>query len=246
MAPDTSRALIRVPLDCVVIYGKKEISYSVVRCSRKTLEIAVMPSGLVQVRAPQNSSVAAIAGKVRKRVTWILRQQAYFKQFCPHTPERQYLGGETHRYLGKKYRLKVLSSDTASVKMANGFINVTCATVPSSNIVKKQLDGWYREKAYGVFNEMYSKVLLQWNFKGAPPIVQIRSMKTRWGSLSKSGILTLNSSLIHVPKECIEYVIVHELCHVTYHNHDAGFYQLLKQRMPDWEIRKQKLESALV
>lgn len=71
-------------------------------------------------------------------------------------------------------------------------------------------------------------------------------MKTRWGSLSRAGTMTLNVALIQTPRPCIEYVITHELCHVRERNHGAGFYKLLKKVMPDWEKRKKRLETALL
>ena len=78
------------------------------------------------------------------------------------------------------------------------------------------------------------------------PRLAIRRMKTRWGSMSPNGTLTLNSDLVRAPRECIEYVVTHELCHLKHRHHDAAFYGLLEQHMPDWEKRKHKLELALV
>jgi len=80
-----------------------------------------------------------------------------------------------------------------------------------------------------------------------PPVpkLSIRRMKTRWGSLSPKGTLTLNVALIRAPRECIEYVITHELCHMKHPRHDGAFYKLLERHMPDWERRKHKLEMAL-
>lgn len=78
------------------------------------------------------------------------------------------------------------------------------------------------------------------------PCLHIRKLKTRWGSLSPRGILTLNVDLIRAPGECIDYVIAHELCHLKHRDHGADFYRLLERMMPDWERRKLKLELALV
>lgn len=80
-------------------------------------------------------------------------------------------------------------------------------------------------------------------FKVAYPALVVRRMKSRWGSCTAAGKITLNLKLIQMPKECIDYVVVHELCHLKEHNHSPAFYALLGKVMPDWEERKQKLNT---
>jgi predicted metal-dependent hydrolase len=228
-----------------VYYGERLISFTVIRRKRKTLEIAVIPDGSVEVSAPEESSEDAIREKVRKRAAWIVKQQRWFKQFDPRTPARQYLGGESHSYLGRKYRLKLIDGDVDSVKLSGGYFTVIAKGTADPVKVELLLNQWYREKANKVYAEIFKRVVDSFGIK-EPPRFQIKMMKTRWGSLSKKGLMTLNLSLIQTPIECIEYVIVHELCHVKHHNHSDAFYKLLAQRMPDWEKRKQKLEEALI
>ena len=87
------------------------------------------------------------------------------------------------------------------------------------------------------------------NFKKgdlSKPNLKLQKMEKRWGSLSDKGQLTLNINLIQTPKECIEYVVIHELCHLIYHNHGIEFYKLLEHTLPDWMKRKYKLEMALI
>ena len=111
-------------------YGKHSISYSVVRRVRKTLEIAVEPDSTVSIAAPISASAESIAAKVRKRAPWILAQQRYFDQFNPRTPTRRYVSGETHLYLGRQYRLRVMSSQANSVELMRGTIEVRlCAGI---------------------------------------------------------------------------------------------------------------------
>lgn len=94
-------------------YGGHRIDFAVVRRRRRTLEIAVEPDATVVVAAPLDAPIEAIVEKVRKRAPWIQRQQSFFSQFMPRTPERRYLAGETHLYLGRQYRLKVVQSGVA-------------------------------------------------------------------------------------------------------------------------------------
>ncbi len=109
------------------------------------------------------------------------------------------------------------------------------------------LDQWYTEKAEKQFHHAFERCWPKFEKQGTPrPDIQIRKMKSRWGSLSAKGRLTLNTDLVRAPKECIDYVVTHELCHLKHHNHSPAFYELLEKSMPDWKKRKHKLELALI
>lgn len=227
-----------------ILYGERKIAYAVEFCSRKTLEISVMPNSAVQVRAPQGATLEAIAQKVQKKAPWIVEKQDWFAKFPKVSTPKQYLGGETHLYLGRHYRLKIEKSKDCSVKIDGGFIRIEIADTRQT-AVRKLLDEWFRERANVQFKKTLEMCAAKYKLAEVPRL-QIRSMKTRWGSLSQGGILTMNTKLIAAPKECIEYVVVHELCHLKYPNHDNKFYRLLETRLPDWEKRKQRLENLQV
>ena len=98
-----------------IVYGERRIAYAVEFCGRKTLEISVMPNCAVQVKAPQGSSLDSIAERVKKKAGWIVEKQDWFAKFPKAPPPKQYLGGETHLYLGRRYRLKIEKGDRKSV-----------------------------------------------------------------------------------------------------------------------------------
>lgn len=230
----------------VIEFGRESICYEVrFLASRKTLGIEVHPDQRVVVRAPTGCPAELIAERVQKRAAWICRQIADFQRYTPRTPQRQYLSGETHLYLGRQYRLKVVSGDAASVKLSRGYLTVTVSGVPERERVRTMLHRWSLIRAREVFEEVLAKNLCRHGI-AQPPRVIVRTMQSRWGSLSQAGTMTLNSQLIRAPRACIEYVITHELCHLTHRDHDANFYRLLGQLMPDWDKRKQRLEAALL
>lgn len=170
-----------------------------------------------------------------------------FRQFEPRTPQRQFIGGETHLYLGRQFRLKVSAGSRDSVKLVRGFFLVEVQDSAGTDKIKILLDMWYAEKAVERFKERVGRCWPYFEKQAlAKPRIQVRRMKKRWGSLSRGGLLTLNTDLIRAPKECIDYVITHEFCHLQCHDHSAEFYRLLEKVMPDWEKRKHKLELALV
>ena len=230
-----------------VIYGGKTIDFSLFYCDRNTMEIAVHPDSTVIVKAPVQSNLAIIEKKIIKRARWIIRQQNYFKQFNPKTPERCYVNGESHLYLGKQYRLKLAEGPENSVKLSRGFFHITCRSEPTPDIAKKFLTQWYSEKAQLQLSESMNRCWQK--FKGIDiekPTLSIKRMKKRWGSLSEKGTVTLNTDLIRASKECIDYVVTHELCHLKYPNHSTESYNLLDAVNPGWEKIKHKLELGMV
>lgn len=231
----------------LISYGMESINFQVLRGTRKTLGIEVYPDGSVVVKAPAGTDSKEIDHRVFKRARWIIRQQNYFRQFEPRTPARQFLGGETHLYLGKQHRLKINAGERESIKLSRGHFLIEVKNLIDSDRVRLLMERWYADKAAIRFKESFERCWSGFARHGVDrPRLQIRRMNKRWGSLSRSGLLTLNTDLIRAPQECIDYVITHELCHTLHHDHGAAFYELLGQVMPDWERRKHKLELALV
>lgn len=227
-------------------YGHDTIRYEVrFLDSRRTLAIEVHPDSRVLVRAPLGCAEELIAERVNRRAAWISRQLMEFERYRPRTPARQYLGGESHLYLGRQYRLKVIRADESGVKLTRGQMIVWHPGDADPDRVRVLLHRWYLDRARVVFNEVLAAGVERFHGLALPGLV-VRDMKTRWGSLSAGGRMTLNSKLIQAPRACIEYVVIHELCHTRYRDHDARFFRLLGQVMPDWERRKARLEAALL
>lgn len=228
-------------------YGSHLIDFRMVRRDRRTLEITVQPDMSVMVVAPAEATVEAVDAKVRKRAAWIRRQQRYFAQFLPRTPERRYLAGETHLYLGRQYRLKVEQGDREGVKLSRGFITVTTRSAERVESVKAAIDQWYRERAHLKFAERLEVNLLRFppSERHRPKGLIVRHIQKRWGSMSAAGRLLLNLRLIEAPINAIDYVITHELCHLEEPNHGSKFFDLLSRVLPDWRQRKERLERIL-
>jgi predicted metal-dependent hydrolase len=226
-------------------YGGGEIPFQLSFSKRKSLEISVHPDKSVFVKAPEGTKNQDIEEKIRKRARWIKRQIRYFEQFDPRTPSRKYVSGESHLYLGKKYRIKIEVGSENNILLKNGFFRVTTENIKPDH-VQSLFHDWYRQKANVYLNRMYLECCERFKQQDVDkPTVKIIKLKKRWGSLSKNKMLSLNSELIKAPKECIEYVILHELCHLIHHNHSPDFFKLLELTLPDWSKRKHQLEMAL-
>src|SRR5664279_3382041 len=126
-----------------VSFGKGRIEFRLKQTSRRTLAITVKPDASVVVTAPRGAVVEVVAAKVRKRALWIRRQQEYFSRFLPKLPPRRYVSGETHRYLGRQYRLKVVEGPGERAKLRGRFIWVETARKGESGQVRRLVKAWY-------------------------------------------------------------------------------------------------------
>jgi len=226
-------------------YGNTAVHYALTFTKRETLAIHVHPDATVSVEAPYESEFHEIEKRVRKRASWIVKQQRNFHRFSVEFPPRKYISGETHRYLGQQYRLRIIEDEdpVEVVRIDRGFITISTLD-KSPKHVQKVLEGWLRERARKIFTERIDEWFPRFErFEIQKPQVVVRKMKSRWGSCTTQGKITLNFKLIQVPKQLIDYVIVHELCHTVVHAHNTVFYALLSRIMPDWEGRKEKLNS---
>jgi len=229
-----------------VQYGTSLIQFDLEYADRKTLGIKVHPDKRVQVIAPIESKKDKINKKVKSKASWILKQQEFFLSFHPLTPSRKYISGETHLYLGKQYRLKLKQSKEESVKLVGGNIVINCHNKNDNRRLKVLLKDWYKRKANYHFNLLFNKWIKASNSVNHDELqMKCKWMTKRWGSCNKKGDITLNLELIKAPKNCIEYVIVHEMCHLTYLNHSKDYYKLLENKFPEWRKAKNKLEHFM-
>lgn len=225
-------------------YGSTAVDYTVVFSVRKTLGITVNPDGSVLVKSPMDAPTELISEKIRKRAGWILKQQNHFRSFGERTPERRYVSGESHLYLGKQYLLRVTAGSPNSVKYKGRYFEVICSPKEKA---RELMNGWYRERAKVKFAEIAEPIIQRFSRYGVEPTsIYIQEMGARWGSCTRKGKIILNTELIKAPKPCIEYVITHELCHLLHPDHTKAFYDLLALEMPAWERWKNRLELFMI
>ena len=143
--------------------------------------------------------------------------------------------------------MKLHEDQSESVKLTGGYINVYTKDLLNKIGIQELLKQWYTEKAEQHFNLMFNELKpISKAFYELEPQLSYRWMKKRWGSCDKNGKIHLNLELIKTPKKCIEYVMVHELCHLKYLNHSNAFYTLLEKLYPDWKPTKDRLERLMV
>ena len=227
-------------------YGEERIPYQVCFTPNRTrhVTINVHPSGLVHVDAPEGTEEDAIKAAVSKRARWISHRRAEAHKLRKQARPREYVSGESLLYLGRRYKLLVRdpAEGLASARMRGGNIEVT-APHASAEVVRARLSAWYRERARAHFARRLDAITTQLSWvRGRPPFA-LRTMKRQWGNCTAQGELVLNPALIKAPRECVDYVLIHELCHMLEHNHSPAFYRLLDRLMPDWSSAKARLDG---
>ncbi len=224
-------------------FGSRTINFRLEYSDRKSLGITVTPDMEVLVKAPVDTSLEKVKEKIRNKAPWIIKQQSFFLSFQPKTPQRQYISGETHLYLGRQYRLQIQIGKEESVRLKGKFIEVTAI---EKSRAKGLLNDWYLQHARNKFHLIAAPLIDKFKkHKVEPSSIVLRDMPTRWGSCTPNGKIILNPELIKAPKGCIEYVIIHELCHLIHHDHTRKFIDLQTKEMKDWEKWKMKLEKLL-
>jgi predicted metal-dependent hydrolase len=229
-----------------VLYGDERIEFTRVHKKRESnrVMIQVNPDCTILVSAPESATQQEVALAVEKRANWISKQLRQFRQQNTFVLPRSYVSGESHFHLGKRYILKVNTdkSTSQSVKLLRGKIEVNVKT-NSPEKIKTLLQDWYKEKAREIFNNRLEVLLQKTPWVSEKPHIRIMRMATQWGSCSPHGQLTLNPHLVKASRECIDYVLLHELCHLAEHNHSDRFYRLMDQTMPKWQEIKTFLDN---
>ncbi len=230
-----------------ISFGRERITFVLSETDHNRFQITVQPDRTVEVQAPAGKPLETILARVQKRASWITKHLRYFEQFQPRPTEKQFVSGETFRYLGRQYRLKVVTGRDRHVRLSRPFLIAQLPNPKDARAVEELVRGWYHERAKATFLRR-----LELRYEEAKrhlpclPSLRVQRMTRRWGSCNGTDKIVLNTALIQAPLRCIDYVILHELCHLRHLPHSRGFFRLLDRLLPDWRNRKEKLESSTV
>lgn len=230
----------------IVRYGDETIRYTVRVNPRRSERVAihVHHDGVVEVEAPENVTEAAIRQAVLKRARWVLRHITDARKRFEHVLPRHYVSGEQVLYLGRRYVLKVVKVPKAerSTKLKGGLLVV--ATDSTDRVaLRARVRAWYRVRARDYFSGRIVAIARSLPWVQEPPPFRLLDMKRQWGNCATGGTITLNPFLVKAPREAIDYVVTHELCHLREHNHSPEFFRLLSCAMPGWEAIKSRLDK---
>jgi len=221
-----------------------DFAVQIVRKDIKNLHLGVYPpNGRVRVAAPLSVSDEAVRLAVIGKLGWIRKQQARFAA-QPRQTEREMVSGESHYYLGRRYRLRVVERDGAGrvVLRNRTTLELQVHAGVDAKGRDRVLQRWYRQR----LRELVPPLLAKWE-----PVVGVRSvawgikkMKTKWGSCNPNAArVWLNLELAKKPGPCLEYLIVHELTHLIERHHNDRFVSLMDRHMPSWRHHRNALNE---
>jgi predicted metal-dependent hydrolase len=229
-----------------VVSGGVAIRYHFCRSRRRSLGVTVRPDKSVSVRVPLRTPLPVIREFVERRGAWIQKIWAELDR-KGQTPPQSYRSGAIFMFLGREYRLAVEEGPRKSVRLRGGCLVVTAPERPSQEHRAELVDAWYRKRAASLFQKrlaLYHELVHP--TRTTLPSLTIRPMSSRWGSYSyRTRRVTLNLQLIRLPLAYLDYVIIHELCHITVRHHGPGFWRHVERFLPDHaELRRQLREFS--
>ena len=210
---------------------------------RKTTDIVIERDGVIAVRPPSNYSPEQVDAVVKSKRMWIYRNLAEWRDLNSTTVVREWVNGETFLYLGRAYRLSLVSGQSEPLKLLEGRFCLKRELVDTggNSSAKKAFEAYYSIKGLQRITERVSYF--------APKIgvaiksINVKDMNFRWASCSKSGVLNFHWKCMMAPQKIIDYIIVHELCHLHYQNHSDAFWNEVDKVMPDYRERKEWLKK---
>ena len=213
-----------------------EFPIEIIRTNRrKTASIRII-EGQVQVVVPKRFSRRNLRELIGKRTAWIRKKLWIQSKIIPVKP-KEYVSGEAFAYLGKNYRLKLNHNSPSEIKLYGGQlvlgINKNLPNKQQRLLIREQLIRWYRNHAEQKLREKTSRYAKFLGIK--PKSISVKEYKSRWGSCSIHGDISYNWKIIIAPQRVIDYVVVHELCHVQQHNHSTPYWKSVERVIPDYK-----------
>ena len=223
------------------IINGSEIRYEFKRSNRRSVTAKIRRDGVIEVKAPllyRESDMLVFLNQHRR---WVFNHLDRLQN--ADNQQKKYISGEIHFYLGKQYTLQVVKSGKNSVFIEGNSLIINSKYPENQEYLEVLLNKWYRNQAKKVFAELLPPIIEKFKkYNVAPAKISIRDMRSRWGSCSRKGNISLNLQLIKLNENCIRQVMVHEMCHLVYFNHQAGFHALMDEMMPDWKLWKKELK----
>lgn len=219
-----------------------EISYTIQRTERRKTATLQIVDGKLTVVVPSRFSDKQVSDLVDSRLERIQRTIANQEKILRRT-ETEFVSGHGFKYLGRTYRLKVYRNGTGQTALRNGRLEVWTSRNAKENSedIKQSLIDWYQRRADEKFQERLK--VYQKKVGISVSSLRLKDMKTKWGSCTSKGKITLNWRLIFAPTRIIDYVVVHELCHLICHDHSRRFWSKVMRILPDYVSRREWLKQ---
>ena len=209
----------------------------VVRTKRKKTASIEIKDGLIRVLVPNSLTDKRVNSLLEERASWINKKIRLQAEMPPYR-SKEYVNGETFTYLGRNYRLKLVNTDTTTTRLKNGYLEVPAQ---GEKAIHASLTDWYTSHALAKLQEKTRRYAKTLNVE--PSSVTVKDYKSRWGSCSTSGDITYNWRIIMAPHRIVDYVVIHELCHLVEHDHSDNYWKQVESLVPDYRERRAWLKT---
>lgn len=226
-------------------YQNQSLHYTLVFRSRRTLGFAVRPDGSVHISAPAGTSPEWVAQQVLKKADWILKHQQAFANRTTPAPTRRFEPASTHYYQGQPCRLRFAEATCSGIALIEDELIISAPHSLNAAQTEALLHAWYARQAGPLFAASLARVWPRFaEFNLTKPTLSARLMRTRWGSCTpRSARIRLSPELVRARPECLDYVLLHECCHLLVGDHSPAFYVLQTRLLPDWLRWKAELNA---
>src|SRR5919106_494295 len=225
-----------------VKYGTIIIPYQIIKTRRiKTSEV-IVDADTVTVRTPYGKDNIEIQRIVLDKAKWILRKQKEYREIVPQITKPSFKENTSLPYLGKNYFVQInrKQAETCMEMIDGKFLVQVKASRISKNVFKELYENWLMEKAQNIFDDKIKNYSKKMGVKIKS--VTIKNLKNRWGSLTKGSTINVNLNLIKAPEDIIDYIILHELCHLIIEGHSHHYWDLLHKFMPNYQDKVEWLK----
>lgn len=211
------------------------------------VRLKVFSSGEIKLSVPLGTPEKWVADFLEQKKGWIEKRLEVFEQTKSIEKEDHIISGSSTRILGRQMTICVIPSNKKDISFDDLIVNIY-TTETEQNEVDKQFNNWWQKQSKQYFQSIVDKLYPIFKKHGIQkPTVFVGKMQTLWGSCSRKLCkINLNYYLYKASAPCIEYVILHEMTHLIYLNHDKDFYDFISIYMPDWKERKKQLDYEFV
>lgn len=224
-------------------FGSTTLAFTVKFRKRKTLQIEIKSPSCIEVSAPIGTPILVIQQQVKGHGEWILKKLSAVQEREQQRVRHEYVDGEMFFYLGESYPLRIhVQSEyrKAAVTLdGTGLIVHTNSQRPED--IRRALEEWYRDQTLQLVTsrvQYFSYKLLQ-----KPRFIKVKEQQKRWASCTSRGDLLFNWRCSMAPSPVLDYIVVHEMCHLVHFNHSKDFWNLVETILPDYKKRKEWLKK---
>lgn len=230
-------------MEVTFMHKNREIKFNIIYRKRKTMSLEIKRDGIINVIAPNGLDKTFIVDKVKNKSDWIIKKLDEIEVLNNNRYIRSYESGDIFLYLGNEYILEVLvdqSTIGTTVSLENNKLIVR-SNSNNKDVIQRALKKWYTDETLGIVKERVNYYKLF--FEDTVTSIKIKDQKSRWASCTYKNEILFNLRCSMMPIQIIDYIVVHEMCHMEHRNHSKDFYLAVERILPDYKERVKWLKN---